>query len=95
MEETSVKYTDFSTPQGFHERIVVPLGLKNVPRIFQRRVDNTFKHLNSFLVVYVDDILISSNTLDYRKHLNLFIETAIKEGICLNEKKVVIEKEKK
>ena len=58
-------------------------------------MDNAFKHLNNFLVVYVDDILISYNTLEeHRKHLNIFIETTIKEGICLSEKKAVFEKDK-
>ena len=57
-------------------------------------MDDAFKHLNSFLVVYIDDILISSNTLnEHRKHLNLFIETAIKGGICLSERRSIIEKE--
>ena len=55
-------------------------------------------HLNTstlFLVVYVDDILISSQTLEeHREHLSIFAETAIKEGICLSEKKATIEKEK-
>ena len=95
MEETNIKYTSFSIPQGFYEWIVIPFRLKNALRIFQRRMDNAFKHLNNFLVVYVDDILISLNTLEeYRKHLNIIIEVTIEEGICLSEKKVVIEKEK-
>ena len=73
----------------------MPFGLKNASRIFQRRMDNAFKHLNSFLVVYVDIILISSNTLqEHRKHLDLVIETTIKEGICFNEKKAIIKNEK-
>lgn len=92
MEEDSIKYTSFSTPQGFYEWIVMPFGLKNAHRIFQRRIDNTFKHLNSFLVIYVDDILISTMTIEeHREHLQLFAETAIKEGICLSEKKATIE----
>ena len=56
---------------------------------------NAFKHLNSFLVVYVDDILISSDPLEeHQEHLNTFLETAIKEGICFCEKKAVIERKK-
>ena len=58
-------------------------------------MDNAFKYLNSFLVVYVDDILISSQTLEeHREHLKIFAKTAIKEAICLSEKKATIEKEK-
>ena len=58
-------------------------------------MDNAFKCLNSFHVVYVDDILISSDTLEeHRNQLNTFLETTIKEGVCLSEKKAVIEKEK-
>ena len=78
MEEDSIKYTSFTTSQGFYEWIVMPFGLKNTPRIFQRRMDNAFKHLNSFLVVYVGDILTSSTTLkEHRDHLQKFVETAI------------------
>jgi len=70
-------------------------GLKNAPRIFQRRMDNAFRHLNSFLVAYVDNILISSTTLEeYREHLQQFAETIIKEGICLSEKIATVELEK-
>ena len=70
----------------------MPFRLKNALRIFQRRVDNAFKHLNSFLVVYVDDIFISSKYLEeHREHLQMFAETAIKKGICLSEKKTTIE----
>ena len=51
-------------------------------------MDDVLKHLNSFLIVYVDDILISSETLEeHREHLNTFLETTLKEGICLSEKK--------
>ena len=56
MEVGGVKYTGFHSPQGFYEWNVIPLGLKNAPRIFQRRIDDAFKHLNSFLVGYVDEV---------------------------------------
>mgnify|MGYP001148411895 CR=1 FL=1 len=95
MEEDSINYTGFSTSQGFYKWIVMPFGLKNTPKIFQRRMDDAFKHLNSFLVVKVDDILISSKTIEeHREHLKKFAETAIREGICLNEKKANTEQEK-
>ena len=75
MKEDSIKYTSFSKAQGFYEWIVMPFGLKNAPRIFQRRMDDTFKHLNSFLIIYGDDILISSKTLEeHREHFRIFVE---------------------
>ena len=96
MEEDRIKYTGFSTPQGFCEWVVMPFVLKNTPRIFQRRIDDPFKHLNSFLkVIYVDDIFISSKTIEeHREHLETFAKTTIGEGICLNKKKTTIEQEK-
>jgi len=73
MEEISIKYTCYSTPQDFYEWIIMPFELKNTPRIFQRRMGNALKHLNSFLVVYIDDILISSDALEeHREHLKIF-----------------------
>ena len=51
--------------------------------------------MNSFLVVRAEDVQLSSNMLEeHRKHLNLVIETTIKEGIIVSEKKAVVEKEK-
>ena len=41
IEEDSIKYTWFSTPQGFYEWIAIPFELKNAPKVFQRRMDNT------------------------------------------------------
>jgi len=54
-------------------------GLKNDSRIFQRQMDNASKHLNSFLVLHIDDILVNSQTLEeHREHLKTFAKTTIK-----------------
>jgi len=94
MEENSIKYMVSTYLKNYMEGIVISLKLKNVPRIFQSRMDNDFKHLNDFLVC-VDDILLSSNTLnEHRKHLNVFIEATIKEGIStLVKGKLLLKKE--
>ena len=48
--------------------------------------------MNSFLLVYADDIVISSKTLEeHREHLRTFVKTIVKEGIYLSEKKATIE----
>ena len=35
-------------------------GLKNAPSVFQRKMDNIFRNNDSFVAVYIDDILIFS-----------------------------------
>jgi len=83
-EEDSIKCTKFSTPQGFYEWVIMPFELKNATSNISKTMDNAFKHLNSFLVVYIYDMLVTSKTLEeHRDHLKIFVETAIKEGICL------------
>ena len=58
-------------------------------------MDNAFEHLSSFLVLYVDDILISSKTLqEHREHLKTFAETAKKKGIFLVKRKPLLNKKK-
>ena len=41
----------------------MPFGLKNEPQIFQRGMDNIFKDLNHYCLVYIDDILVFSKTI--------------------------------
>ena len=94
MENDSIPYTTFSTPQGHYEWLVMPFGLKNAPQIFQSRMDKIFKDYN-YIIVYVDDILIASETLeDHRKHLKEFVNVCIREGIVLSKRKAVIEHKK-
>ena len=61
LEEDSKPWTTFSCPCGLYEWNVMPFGLKNAPRIFQRMMDNIFGKY-SFVLVYIDDILYSSRT---------------------------------
>lgn len=71
----------------------MPFGLKNAPKIFQRRMDNIFRKYNDFLLVYIDDILIcSENKNDHKNHIIKFLKECQKEGIVLSEKKAIIEK---
>ena len=94
MEENSIPYTAFSTPQGHYEWLVMPFGLKNAPQIFQSRMDKIFRNYN-YIIVYVDDILIASETVEeHRHHLKEFVNICIKEGIVLSSKKAVIEHKK-
>ena len=87
--------TAFSAPQGHYGWIVLPFGLKNAPQIFQRRMDQVFRKLKDFCIVYVDDILIYSDNLEQHiNHLEQFIELVKLHGILLSEKKSEIFKNK-
>ena len=50
----------------------MPFGLKNAPSIFQRKMDSIFKEYDSFVAIYIDDILVySENKKEHIGHLQL------------------------
>jgi len=68
----------------------MPLGLKNVPQIFQRRMDDIFKDLNHCCLVYIDDILVFSKTIEQQKDDVLAVtQTCIDHGIILGKNKCI------
>ncbi|XDV24073.1 hypothetical protein PO909_028351 [Leuciscus waleckii] len=57
--------TAFSTTTGHYEYHVMPFGLANSPSVFQALVNEVFRDmLNQKLIVYIDDILIYSETFE-------------------------------
>lgn len=56
--------TAFSTPTGHYEFTRMPFGLKNAPASFQRMMNEVLHdYINNICVVYLDDILIFSTSL--------------------------------
>jgi hypothetical protein len=45
----------------------MPLCLKNAPALFQRKIQNIFNENQEFVLVYIDDMLIFSET--YKEHI--------------------------
>lgn len=72
--ETSRKYTSFVTPFGQYEWNRMPFGLKMGPSNFQRYINKIFEKLIAAkkIVVYVDDILLASQTVE--EHLEILRE---------------------
>ena len=85
MDNNSIPITAFSTPRGHYEWMVMPLGLKNAPQVFQRKMDKIFSNYSAFIIVYIDDMLIySDNEIDRENHLNTFITLYKEHGIVLS-----------
>lgn len=54
----------FRTKFGLFEPLVIPFGLTNAPAVFQRFINDVFSDLlDTFVVVYLDDILVFSPDL--------------------------------
>jgi hypothetical protein len=66
--------TAFTTPFGHYEWNVMHFGLKNAPSEFQRIMNDILNPFSHFAIVYIDDVLIYSKSVDeHWKHLNSFL----------------------
>ena len=93
IDNDSIPITIFNTPRDHYEWMVMPFGLKNAPQVFQRKMDKILSDYLSFIIVYIDDMLIcSDNEKDHEKNLNIFITLCKEHGIVLSKKKVEIKK---
>jgi cleavage and polyadenylation specificity factor subunit 1 len=87
MAPADIPKTAVITPFGLFEFTRMPFGLKNAAQAFQRLMDTVCANL-SFAFVYLDDILVASNTkAEHMSHLReLFIRLS-KHGLIINPKK--------
>lgn len=68
MNPEDITKTAFNVENGHYEFVRMPFGLKNAPATFQRVMDNVLRGLqNEFCLVYLDDIIIMSASL--QEHL--------------------------
>jgi hypothetical protein len=73
VEEGSIPWTAFTCPQGHFKCLVMTLGLKNAPALFQRKMQNIFNENQEFILVYIDDLLILSKMYkEHIAHLDMF-----------------------
>jgi len=67
----------------------MPFGLKNTPSEFQRIMNDIFYAYLKFCIVYIDDVLIFSQSIDQHfKHLHAFFHTAKQNGLVVSKTKI-------
>ena len=67
----------------------MPFGLKNAPSEFQNIMNEIFNPFSSHTIVYIDDVLIFSESLDkHWKHLRTFFHTIKRNGLVVSAPKI-------
>ena len=67
----------------------MPFGLKNALSEFQRIMNEIFNDQSQYIIVYIDDVLIYSHSVEQHfKHIDKFIKTAETNGLVISKPKI-------
>jgi transposase InsO family protein len=75
--------TAFRTRYGHFEYTVMPFGLTNAPAVFQHMANDVFRDfLDLFVIIYLDDILVYSKTLEeHQQHVRQVLQRLREYGL--------------
>nr|GEU57252.1 putative polyprotein [Tanacetum cinerariifolium] len=91
MDEKLIPWTTFLVPGGLYEWLVMPSGLKNAMAIFQRKINKCFKGIDSFIAMYIDDVMVfSKNEKEHAKNLEKMLKIREDNGLVLSPSKMKI-----
>lgn len=89
IRECDREKTAFSVNGAKYEFTRMPFGLKNAPSIFQRCVDDILrKYIGKFAYVYMDDVLIFSNSPEeHMEHIAIIINALHEANMKISSEK--------
>uniref|UniRef100_A0A1S3X943 RNA-directed DNA polymerase homolog n=1 Tax=Nicotiana tabacum TaxID=4097 RepID=A0A1S3X943_TOBAC len=75
--DSDVSKTSFCTRYGHYEFLLMSFGLTNAPETFIDLMNRVFSpYIDSFVIVFIDDILIYSHSMDeHEQHLRVVLQT--------------------
>lgn len=87
--EEDIQKTAFRTRYGHFEFLVLPFGLTNAPATFMNLMNQILRpYLDNFVIVFLDDILIYSRTLEEHKdHVRKVLDVLRQHKLYAKESK--------